>query len=179
MQQSVSSPDLPPFESLFMANHAYVCRSLSYMGVSSANIDDLAQEVFLVLHRRLADFDPSRDLRSWLFGVARRVAQTHRRGAARAERKLAVVPPAVPAPAPDDVLSRSEEVAMVDRFVAGLPDKLRDVFVLSEIEGHAAPEIAAALGIKVNTVYSRVRLGRERFARALARHRAAEDRHRG
>ena len=162
-----------------MAHHAYVCRSLSYMGVATANIDDLAQEVFLVLHRKLAEFDPTRDLRSWLFGIARRTAQTHHRGAARAKRKLAVVPAAEPGPAPDEVLARGEEIAMVDRFISSLPDKLRDVFVLSEIEGRPAPEIAKTLDVKVNTVYSRLRLSRERFARVLSRHRAAEDRQNG
>ncbi len=146
-----------------MAHHAYVCRSLSYMGVASANIDDLAQDVFLVLHRRRGDFDATRDLRSWLFGIARRVAQTHQRGAARAERKLKVVPPVEPAPAPDDVLARNEEIAMVDRFLSDLPDKLRDVFVLAEVEGQSAPQIAATLELKVNTVYSRLRLARKRF----------------
>lgn len=167
------------FGSIFMANHAFVCRSLSYFGVGAANVEDLAQEVFLVLHRRLEDFDRGQDLRSWLFGIARRVAQTHRRGTARAERKLRVVPAAEPGPAPDEVVARNEEIEMVDRFITSLPDKLRDVFVLSEVEGMPAPEIASALDLKVNTVYSRIRLARERFGRALTRHRAAEERHRG
>ena len=167
------------FGSIFMANHAFVCRSLSYFGVGTANVEDLAQEVFLVLHRRLDDFDAKQDLRSWLFGIARRVAQTHRRGMARAERKLKVVPAAEPRPAPDEVVARNEEIEMVDRFITSLPDKLRDVFVLSEVEGVPAPDIASALDLKVNTVYSRVRLARERFARVLKRHRAAEERQRG
>lgn len=167
------------FGSIFMANHAFVCRSLSYFGVGTPNVEDLAQEVFLVLYRRLSDFDPNQDLRSWLFGIARRVAQTHRRGTARAERKLRVVPTVQPGPAPDEVVARNEEIAMVDRFIASLPDKLRDVFVLSEVEGLPAPEIASALDLKVNTVYSRIRLARERFGRALTRHRAAEDRQHG
>ena len=162
------------FEALFMAHHAYVRRSLSYFGVGGESVDDLAQEVFLVLHRRLAEFDPSRDIRSWLFGIARRVAQTHRRGMARAERKLAAVPEAEPVAQPEEELARSEEVAVVDRFIASLPDKLRDVFVLVEIEGCSAPEVAEMLDLKVNTVYSRLRLGRERFTKAFARRRPKE-----
>ena len=167
-----SEPDPTPdeFETLFMAHHAFVCRSLSYFGVDDSSVLDLAQEVFVVVHRRRADFDDRRDLRSWLFGIARRVAHTERRSRTRAERKLAAVPEAAPAPMPDEELARREEVALVERFIARLPDKLRDVFVLVEIEGCSAPTVAEVLGLKLNTVYSRLRLGREQFAKAIARH---------
>jgi len=175
----VSSQSEDSFENLFMAHHAYVCRSLSYFGVPSSGIEDLAQEVFLILHRRRDAFDATRDLRSWLFGIARRVAQTHRRGASRAERKLSVAPRPQPGPSPDELLARTEEIEMVQRFIESLPDKLREVFVLTEIEGEAATTVATTLNLNVNTVYSRVRLARERFARALSRYRAKEGRQRG
>ena len=152
-----------------MSHYAFVCRTLAHFGVEAAAVEDVAQEVFLVLHRRLADLDPSRDARSWLWGIARRVAHTHRRGITRAQRRhLQAEPPSAP-PGPDIALESRERAEIVERFVQDLPEKLRDVFVLAEIEGMSAPEIGATLEIKLNTVYSRLRLARERFARLIER----------
>jgi RNA polymerase sigma-70 factor (ECF subfamily) len=162
-----TTPPVPDFSALFMAHYAYVCRSLSYFGVPSHATEDVTQEVFLVLHRRLAELDPTRDVRSWLWGIARRVAHTHVRAATRAQRKHDDAPAPAAPPIPDAQLERRERAEIVERFVAKLSDKLRDVFVLSEIEGLAAPAIAEALDLELNTVYSRVRLARERFARTL------------
>jgi RNA polymerase sigma-70 factor (ECF subfamily) len=170
-----NAPPTEPFEALFMSHYAFVCRTLAHFGVETAAVEDVAQEVFLVLHRRLADLDPSRDARSWLWGIARRVAHTHRRGTARARRRHehAEAPP--PRPGPDHELETRERARIVEAFVVGLPEKLRDVFVLAEIEGMSAPEIGQTLGIKLNTAYSRLRLARERFAGLLEQLRAGEN----
>ena len=152
-----------------MAHYAYVCRTLSYFGVPASAVDDVAQDVFLVMYRRLAELDVSRDVRSWLWGIARRVAHTHRRSAARAKRKHDEAPPKTGPVRPDERLQLRQQAQIVERFVQSLPDKLRDVFVLTQIEGLSAPAVAEALELELNTVYSRVRLSRERFARTLQR----------
>jgi RNA polymerase sigma-70 factor (ECF subfamily) len=157
----------PEFDTLFTTHYAYVCRTLSYLGVPAATVEDAAQDVFMVLHRRLDDYDPARDVRSWLWGIACRVEHTRRRTRARADRKLRVAPPPVSPREPDEELALREQAEIVERFVATLPDKLRDAFVLSQIEGLAAPDVAEALGVPLNTVYSRIRLARERLARRL------------
>jgi RNA polymerase sigma-70 factor, ECF subfamily len=162
------------FEALFMAHYGFVCRTLVHFGVDPPSVEDIAQEVFVVVHRRFAEIDPARDVRSWLWGISRNAAHTHRRGAARAERKLRVVPVELEPPRPDERLELHERAAVVEQFLESLAPKLRDVFVLAEIEGLSAPEISAVLEVKLNTVYSRLRLARERFDRVLETRRARE-----
>ena len=164
------------FRALYDAHFAYVWRTLLHFGVPRAVAEDAAQEVFVTLHRRLDDYDGQTPIRSWLWGICRRVALSQRRGLARAERRSEVAPPPTPSIPPDAALERKRAVAFMEDFLASLPEALRDVFVLMEIEGLSAPEAASALGANVNTVYSRLRLAREQFERAGARLRAREAR---
>ena len=107
-------------------------------------------------------------MRAWLFGIARRVAMHHRRGRARRSRRERAAPIPVATPCPEDVAAQREAARWVERFLAELDSSQRTVFVLCEIEGLAAPEVAAATGTKLSTVYSRLRLARRRFERAVA-----------
>lgn len=145
------------------------------MQVEPAAIEDLAQDVFIVLHRRLQDYDPERDVRSWLWGIARRTASTHARSAGRAERRLRAVPEPEPVRQPDEHIEQRERADLVGQFLGSLSDEQREVFVLMEIESMSAPAVAETLGLKLNTVYSRLRAARERFKRAVARHRAKQE----
>jgi RNA polymerase sigma-70 factor (ECF subfamily) len=170
----VRKPLEADFDELFVAHYGFVCRALHSMGVDAASVEDRAQDVFVVLHRRLADYDERRDIRSWLWGIARRVASTHERTSTRAQRKLRAIPD-VPAPrGPDERVELREEAAFVRDVLAAMPDEQREVFVLMEIETMSAPEIAEALGLKLNTVYSRLRAARERFKDAVAKRRRRE-----
>ena len=162
------------FRSVFTEHYAFVWRTLAHFGVPASALDDAAQEVFAVVHRRLADYDGHSSVRSWLWGIARRVAATLQRGRIRAQRRLEVVQPPVASRIPDEELERRDLVGVVEACVERLEEPLREVFVLTEIEEFSAPEIAEALGIKLNTVYSRLRTARDRFARAVARARARE-----
>ncbi len=174
----VPDPPAPPldFQGLFTAHYGFVCRALRSMRVDSASIEDLAQDVFIVLHRRLDDYDSARDVRSWLWGIARRVASTHARSAVRAERRLQALPEPEPPRAPDDRVEMRQRADVVAQFLGALPSEQRDVFVLMELESMSAPEVAEGLGIKLNTVYSRLRAARERFKRVVAQHRAQHER---
>ena len=162
------------FRALYQAHFAFVWRTLLHFGVPSAFAEDAAQEVFVTLHRRLDEYDGRTQLRSWLWGMCRGVAQTQRRSALRADRRASVAPPPSPEPPPDDALERRQAAAMVQELLASLPQDLRDVFVLIEIEGLSAAEAAEAVGTNLNTVYSRLRLARAGFERAGARLRAQE-----
>lgn len=164
------------FRALYDTHFAYVWRTLLHFGVPEAAAEDAAQEVFVTLHRRLDDYDGQTPIRSWLWGMCRRIALTQRRGLARAHRRSLAAPPPTASIPPDAALERKRAVVFMEDFLASLPDDLRDVFVMMEIEGLSAPEAAAALGAKVNTVYSRLRLAREHFERAGARLRAREAR---
>lgn len=158
----------PSFAEVYREHAAFVRRSLRHMDVLSAGLDDVLHDVFLVVHRRLDDYDGRSSMRSWLYGVARRVALHHRRRGARRVRREHHAPVPVPQAQPDDVLARREAAQWVEAFVATLPPDQRAVFVLCEVEGLPAPEVAAATGGKLNTVYSRLRLARRRFERAVA-----------
>ena len=164
------------FRALYDAHFAFVWRTLLHFGVPSESAEDAAQEVFVTLHRRLGDYDGETPLRSWLWGMCRRVAHTARRGLARADRRASLAPPPSAAAPPDAGLERRQAVDFVRGFLANLPAELREVFIMMELEGMSASEAAHALGANTNTVYSRLRLARARFEREGARLRAREAR---
>ena len=164
------------FRALYDAHFDFVWRALLHFGVPTAQAEDAAQEVFVILHRRLAEYDGQTPLRSWLWGMCRRVAQTQRRGVARTERRSDVAPAPQPSMPPDAALEQKQAVDFIERFLGGLSEELRPVFVMMEVEGMSAPEVAAALDVKINTVYSRLRLARAQLEQARARVRTAEGR---
>ncbi len=154
----------------FRDHHDFVWRSLAQLGLASTEVDDALQDVFVIAYRRRADFDGRTAVRGWLYGIARNVALKHRERTARGLARTAPVEAAATAASDDAVdleLARQEAAVLVERFLAVLDLDQRTVFVLAEIEGHSAPEIAAMVGSNLNTVYSRLRLARRRFARVL------------
>jgi RNA polymerase sigma-70 factor, ECF subfamily len=158
-----------PFELVYNDYFDFVWRSLRRLGVPEASVDDALQDVFVVVHRRLGEFVGRSSLKTWLFGIAVRVTSDHRR---RARRKGGHEPldeaVADPAPGPQEKAASAEMLSMLDRALDALDDDRRAIFVLAELEQMSAPEIAEALGVKLNTVYSRLRLARQDFERALA-----------
>ena len=167
------------FAQLYARHHAYVWRILRRLGVPDAALEDATQDVFVVVHRRRDSLDPDASVRSWLFGIARRVAADLHRGNRRLRRRLEAVPEAPPAPALDDEVSRAEAADFVRRFLERLDDGHRMVFVLADVEGLTAPEISDAMQIPVNTVYSRLRSTRKKFERAVSRRRLVLEVERG
>lgn len=151
----------------------FVWRLLRHLRVDDASRDDVFNEIFLVVHRRLADYDGRSSLRAWLFGIARNTALHHHRGAARHLRRVAAGPQPVPGPGPDDYVARREAHALVEKFLAGTGDDARLVFTLVDIEGMTIPEIASQTGVNLNTLYTRLRAVREQFARFVAEARRA------
>lgn len=147
----------------------FVWRSLRRMGVPAPSLDDAVQDVFLTAHRRLGDFEGRSSIKTWLFGIAVRVASDHRRSA---RRRGGLEPlPLDLADArgdPHEELARSRAIQALDGALSRLDDVRRAVFVMMEIEEMTAPEVAEALGMKLNTVYSRLRLARRDVEAALA-----------
>lgn len=154
-------------QTIYRDHHAFVWRMLRRLGVPDASLDDGIQNVFVVVHRRRAHLRDDVPVRSWLYGIVRRVAADLRRGGRRHLRKLQAVPAPRPPTAPDAELARAEAAAFVEAFLVQLDEPQRMAFVLADLEGMSAPEIAEMLDVKLNTVYSRVRLARKRFRRAL------------
>ena len=157
------------FSVVFREQHDFVWRTLRHFGVDDAHVDDATQDVFVVVHRRLDDFDGRAPLRSWLIGICRRVAQRYRERSAKRNDRIEVV---VPPDDPEHVAQTNEAVEIVEQFLDSLDVDKREVFRMCEIEGMSAPEVADVLGVNLNTVYSRLRLARRRFEDALRRHRA-------
>jgi len=154
-------------ENLVTAHYDFVWRFLMRLGVHEADAEDMAQHVFLVLNAHRDAPEPGNE-RAYLAGVARRVASTYRRSQRR-RREAATEPPdaADTAPNPEESASSRRVVAELDAILASaLDDAEREAFVLFEIEQFTTIEIAAALGIPVGTVSSRLRRARSKFTEA-------------
>lgn len=154
------------FEALYRAHFAFVWRMLLHFGTPEAVVEDAAQDVFIVVHRRFADWDRSVSARSWLYGIARRVAADHRRSRARHRRKIEALPTPED-PALEQRVQSRERLSSLERALAELDPKLREVFVMAEVEGMSSREIGEALGTNPNTIYSRLRKARAELDRAL------------
>jgi RNA polymerase sigma-70 factor, ECF subfamily len=153
------------FESLFVSEFAFVCRTLQRLGVHEADVHDIAQELFLAVHRALPDWDRSRPMRPWLFGFAVRFASNYRRLGWNRGRNVELAEElAVPTPRLHDKLAAKRTVM---RALDALDFDKRTALVMHDMEEFTAKEIAAQLGIPMNTVSSRVRLARDAFRAAV------------
>jgi RNA polymerase sigma-70 factor, ECF subfamily len=172
----------PAFAQLYEEYFSFVWRSARRLGAPDAIVDDVVQEIFVIVHRRLRAFEGRSSMKTWLFGIVLNVVRAHRRSLRAkhphmlsAERAVDLESLADGASGPQDVAMRAEATRLVDRFLDELDDDKRAVFVLAELEQMSAPEIAAALAAPLNTVYSRLRLARQEFAAAAARYRARDE----
>jgi RNA polymerase sigma-70 factor (ECF subfamily) len=168
-----AGPPALDFRTIFELEAAYVARTLRRLGVDAADVEDMAHEVFLAVHRQLGDYDPRRPLKPWLFGFAFRIASHYRRRSSRparpAEADAEIADPATPV---DEELERAERRQLVLDALEGIELGRRAVFVMVELDGIAAPAIAETLGIPLPTVHSRLRLARQDFAKSVQRLRA-------
>lgn len=167
---------LSDLAAIYRAHQDYVARILYHCGLETSLIDDALQDVFLVVHRRLVDFDGRTSIRNWLYGIAKRVASDYRRGTRRGSRKLVLVGEDHPLLRSEHAGARVEAAHIVEQFLEQLDPDKRRVFLLSELEGMTAVEIGELEGLNVNTVYARLRAARQRFERTLARHMARKKR---
>lgn len=166
------------FTALYEQYFNFVWRSARRLGVADALLDDAVQDVFVVVHRRLDDFEGRSSVKSWIFGITRRVAKDHRRRASRKDRGK--VPAdglaAVGEPTPAELAQRSEARTLLYQMLDGLDEQKREVFILAELEEMTVPEIAESIEANVNTVYSRLRAARRAFEQQVTRHLARERR---
>ena len=149
---------LEAFDEIYEREIDYVWRTLGRFGVPSADIQDAAHEVFLVLYRRWNEVDPQRPVHKWLFGVARRVAADFRAKRRENPTQFELATPEDPLAAKRDLLRSAMDA---------LDDDRRAVVILHDLEGHTGAEIAALLDIPVNTVHSRLRLARADLVAAV------------
>lgn len=176
-----SGPGAPSFEEVYDAHAEMVWRSLRRLGVPEASVDDALQEVFLVVHRRLHEFEGRSSLKTWLFGIVLGVARNQRRSARRRAPEGALaseVDDELPSPSgrnPEGSAQAAEAVRTLHALLDELDEDKRQVFVMADLEELTAPEIAAALSLNVNTVYARIRAARQAFEQAVIRFRSKEE----
>jgi RNA polymerase sigma-70 factor, ECF subfamily len=171
---------VPAFDDVYAMHVAFVWRVLRTFGVAEAQVEDAVQDVFVVVHRRLREWQGKAAITTWLFAIARRVASGHRRRAskrveARAEAQADVrsvridelVDPHPGAGDPFAEASRAQAAATVLAILEQLDEDKRIVFALVELEQIPVPEVARMLDLKLNTAYSRLRLARQAFEVAV------------
>jgi RNA polymerase sigma-70 factor (ECF subfamily) len=169
---SVATAVAQGFETLYRKHYAFVWRSVRRLSVRDGEIDDIVQEVFVVVHRRLSEFEGRSAITTWLFGIAYRVVRDHRRKIAARQRREAEVTAGKPPTEPDKRLARHQAVDVLDGLLAELDEDKRAVFVMAEIVKMTANEIAEVIGVSPNTVSSRLRAARKAFEESLAGYRA-------
>ncbi|MBK6919488.1 MAG: RNA polymerase sigma factor [Deltaproteobacteria bacterium] len=158
------------FAALYREHFGFVYACLLRLGVPRASVEDAVQDVFVTVHRRLGEFEGRSSLRSWLFGIVRRVAFRHRRSASRAEHKLrALAVEPTDRDDPQSSLEQAQRGALLLRALADLDDDKRTALTLHVFEGLSGPELAKFLGIQLDTAYSRIKSARRELQRALAR----------
>lgn len=154
----------PELRALFDEHYDFVFRSALRLGVSRAAVDDVVQETFIVAGRKLDTFEGRSSVRTWLFGITMRVAHTERRGELRRQRRAAVALES--ARELDEPFERREAADTLHRLLATLDDDRRAAFILADVEGLTAVEIASGLDVNVNTIYARIRAARTQLADA-------------
>lgn len=151
MSLATAFSDPREFREVYQAHHGFVWHALHRFGLTGAALEDALQDVFVVAYRRRETFAGSS--KAWLYAIARRVASNHRRSARRRDARA-------------DALSHVESharrsvpeaIIALDRYLDRLSAEDRELFVLSEVEGMTGPEIAAAWGLNINTIYTRIR----------------------
>jgi RNA polymerase sigma-70 factor, ECF subfamily len=155
------------------AHADFVFRSLQRLGVRPADLDDVFQDVFVVVHKRLHTYDGSSKLTTWLYGICVKVAAAQRRRAwLRRETLVERLLDEGEVPSsdrPDALLAAREARATLDRVLDAMDLEKRAVFVMFEIDELSCEAIATILGVPVGTVWSRLSAARKQFEAKLAR----------
>lgn len=162
--------DPPTVADLFADHAAFVWSLLRRLGVPAADAEDVCQEVFVIVHRKLPELELRAAPRTWLYGIAVRTASDYRRSARVRREELAGEPPDRSIPPPQEgALETREGLAWLDATLDALEDGPRAVFVLYEIEQLAMREVAELLGCPLQTAYSRLHAARRHVQEAARR----------
>jgi RNA polymerase sigma-70 factor, ECF subfamily len=173
----------PPreFEDVYDELFPFVWRNARRMGVPAAALDDVCQEVFVVVHRRLGELENRASLRPWAYAILRNRVLVYRRGLQRKSPEHRSQQPLVDAALltddrsdPHEALSTAESARIARGLLDELDEEKRTVLVLVEIEEMSVPEVAEATGANLNTTYARLRAARGEFAAAAQRFRAKD-----
>jgi RNA polymerase sigma-70 factor (ECF subfamily) len=170
------APGSNDFDAVFTAHADFAWRSLRRLGVAERDLEDVAQEVFVVVLRGLEGFEARSSIKTWIYGICRGVAANHRRKGSNARElpdQAWVDSSADESPhgmrAPDAALGDRQ---LLERLLDRLSPEQREAFVLYEIEDLTMREIGVALACPEDTAYSRVKAARRVIEAELTRLRA-------
>ena len=169
-------PAVGTLDQIYNAHFDFVWRNARRLGIPETSADDVVQDVFVIVQRRIADFDGRTSLKAWLFGILVRVTRDHRRSFRRkgarcipldevSHRDVA----AADAPTPSDLAERAQRVHLLEVLLDQLSDEKRTLLVLSELEQCTLREIAEVLGSNTNTIHSRLRAAKRDFDKVYTR----------
>ncbi len=149
------------FDHVFSDSRPFVWRVLGRLGVARADVADVCQEVFLIVHRKLDEYD-GRPVRAWCYGICLRVAADYRKRAHRRhERIMEALPDPGVAAEQDGALELARARARLAQVLAELDQGKREVFVLYELEELTMSEVAQIVGCPLQTAYSRLHAARK------------------
>ena len=153
---------------------ALVFRNVRRAGVADAQVEDAVQDVFLVVHRRLSEFEGRSTLKTWILGITLRVAKDYRRAETRFAHRLHrlctwLTSDATTPPSPSDVVEQKEAGQLLNQLLSSLPDDTREMLVLVELEGLSVREACDVLNIRLRTGQRRLRAGIDAVSAALSR----------
>ena len=159
------------FQDVYRAHFRFVWRTLGRLGVREADLMDVTQNVFIVVHRQLSGFEGRAELTTWLFSICRLVAKDYLRSAPiRREILVDLRDLSRRGGSPGNPLQRlhtKDLSQLLDLILSKMPEKLRLVFVMFELEEMSGEEIARLLELPLGTVRSRLRLARWAFRREV------------
>ena len=168
-------PSPPAFAEVYKSCVNLVWRNLRRLGVPEDALEDAAQDVFLVIHRRLPDFEGRSSLRTWVFGIVLRVAARHRRKARGNAGRETPAPrelmEALSAPGHESPFERAvqqQATELLHQVLEQLDDERRALLIMVELEQTSVGEAAEALDLNLNTAYSRLRAARRAFEQQVA-----------
>jgi RNA polymerase sigma-70 factor (ECF subfamily) len=177
----VSVPPLR-FEEVYAAHADFVWRSALRLGVTEHSVEDVVQEVFLTVYRRLPEFEGRSQVRTWLFGILLHVVRAHRRTLRRKGRFFGlggaapIEPEALPLPehqGPEVLTEQAQAARILRHLLGGLDEDKRALFVMVELEEVSVVDAAEVLGWNLNTAHARLRAARRDFERLAAQVRAS------
>ncbi len=163
----MSAPaDNESFRALFLAEHAYVARTLRRLGISPGDVEDVAQEVWLKILPRIGELDRTKPVRPWLFTFARYASLNHNRLARHRESELTEDGPPVDLAqssrtSAESIASQKQEHDRLLDALDGVDAKYREAFVLCVLDEVSVSDAATILNAPVQTLYSRIHRAQE------------------
>lgn len=165
----------PTFEEVYASERAAVGRSVRRLGVPAHAVDDVVQQVFVAVYRKLHQYDGRCSRSTWVFAIVARVVSNHRRmyrrkgmGHALAAEVGSVDELVERGGSPFDYAEARQAARIAHGVLSQMPATKADTFLMFEIAGYTVPEIARETSVPLNTVYSRLRNARVEFARLAA-----------